>query len=131
MSRRKPDFRPDLALAVEMWGTIVGAVDKLTWLRRVEEPIAAGMAPDLLAVRQARHCAMNPRTGLRGPAQRHSATISASREPVRGARWKLPSMPGCLRSSDKADADAASAPRSTGSPCRRMHRLRGWRRMDI
>ena len=66
MSRRKPDFRPDLALAVEMWGTIVGAVDKLTWLRRVDECIAAGMAPDLLAQLAIRLATarMNPRTGL-------------------------------------------------------------------
>ena len=66
MSRRKSEFRPDLALPVELWGTIIGAVDKLTWLARTDAAIAAGMVPRSflhVAVRIATRW-LNKETGL-------------------------------------------------------------------
>lgn len=66
MTRRKSEFRPDLALAVDQWGTITGAVDKLTWLARIDAAIAAGMVPRSflhVAVRIATQW-LNKETGL-------------------------------------------------------------------
>lgn len=45
MRRKKPAFRPDLTVPVELWGTIIGAGDKLTWLARVDAAITAGVVP--------------------------------------------------------------------------------------
>ena len=128
----------DLALAVEAWGTIMGAVDKLTWLRRVDEYIAEGMAPDLLAQLAIRLATqrMNQRTGLAWVSPETLGNdIGKSRTSVTRALEAAVDA-GLLEIVDKADADGASAPRSTGSPCRRtnsrrMHRLRKCPRMDI
>lgn len=66
MTRRKPEFRPDLTIPVELWGTITGSTDKLHWLERVDAFIAAGMVPRSflhVAVRTATQW-LNKETGL-------------------------------------------------------------------
>ena len=63
---RKKIARPDLALPVELWGTIKGATDKLTWLERIDAAITAGMVQRSflrVAVRIATHW-LNKETGL-------------------------------------------------------------------
>jgi hypothetical protein len=63
---KKKNFRPDLQIPVEAWGTIKGATDKLTWLARIDACIAAGMVPRSflhVAVRIATQW-LNKETGL-------------------------------------------------------------------
>ncbi|WP_426615363.1 hypothetical protein [Bradyrhizobium sp. McL0616] len=85
MTRGKPNRR-DLSLPVELWGTIMGAVDKLTWLERVDECIAAGMVPHAfahVAIRLATQMT-NRRTGLAWPSpETLGAAIGMSASNVR------------------------------------------------
>jgi hypothetical protein len=66
MTRAKNIARPDLQLPGEVWGTIKGATDKLTWLARIDAAIGAGMVPRSflhVAVRIATQW-LNKETGL-------------------------------------------------------------------
>lgn len=86
MSRRKSEFRPDLAVPVELWGTIKSATEKLTWLARVDTAIAAGMVDGSFA-QLAINIATNPKgvnsqTGLTWRSTRTLADIVGLAQPT-------------------------------------------------